>query len=134
MKEAEGGPAVCLVVGTSGTGKTTLVEKLLQQLTARGLTVATAKGHRHPVALDTPGKDSHRHRQAGAKMTFLVTAEETGCFMDVTLASDPDRIARLCPPEIDLLLAEGFKTHRGRPKILVTAGKTHDLVVVAKRL
>lgn len=113
-------PPVCLVVGTSGGGKTTLVEKLVAIFTAQGLNVATAKGHKHPIPLDTPGKDTWRHRRAGARVTFLVTETETAAFMDRELADDPDMLAELCPPGIDLLLAEGFKTHAGRPKVLVS--------------
>ena len=113
-------PPVCLVVGTSGGGKTTLVEKLVAELTSRGFTVATAKGHKEPILLDRPGKDTWRHRRAGAAMTFLVAGSETTAFIDRDLSSDPDKLTLLCPPGIDLLLAEGFKTHTGRPKIAVS--------------
>lgn len=113
-------PAVCLVMGHSGGGKTTLVERLVAELTKRGYVVATAKGHKEPIETDVPGKDTWRHRRAGAKLTFLVSAYETAAFMDRELGADPDALALLCPPSIDLLIAEGFKTHTGRPKIAVS--------------
>lgn len=130
-----GGPPVCLVVGTSGGGKTTLVEKLIKELSSRGLTLATAKGHKEPIEVDVPGKDTWRHRKAGAVMTFLVTGGESAVFMERSMASDPDEMALMCPPSVDLLLAEGFKTHKGRPKIWVSPGKIPlddpDLLCVA---
>lgn len=113
-------PPICLVTGTSGTGKTALVEKLITRLTAAGYKVATAKGHKAPIELDQPGKDTWRHRRAGAVATFLVSGGETTAFMNRDLASDPEQIARLCPEGVDLLLVEGWKTHEGRPKILIT--------------
>lgn len=114
-------PPICLVTGTSGTGKTALVEKLLTILTARGYKVATAKGHKAPIELDQPGKDTWRHRRAGAVATFLVSGGETTAFINRELACEPEEISRLCPEGVDLLLVEGFKTHEGRPKILITA-------------
>lgn len=113
-------PPICLVTGTSGTGKTALVEKLVTTLTARGYKVATAKGHKAPIELDQPGKDTWRHRRAGAVATFLVSGGETTAFMNRDLASEPEQISRLCPEGVDLLLVEGWKTHEGRPKILIT--------------
>ena len=85
-------PAVCLVVGPSNGGKTTLVEKLLLELKGRSLTVATAKGHKHKIELDRVGKDSWRHRRAGSVLTFLVTEGETAAFMDPSFSSDPDML------------------------------------------
>ncbi len=120
VNDARKGPPVCLIVGTSGGGKTTLVEKLVAEFTCRGLKVATAKGHKEPIQVDVPGKDTWRHRRAGAVVTFLVAAGETTAFMDREFASDPDSVAALCPPGVDLLIAEGFKTHKGRPKVLVS--------------
>lgn len=116
-------PPICLVTGTSGTGKTALVEKLVSHLTAKGYKVATAKGHKAPIELDQPGKDTWRHRRAGAVATFLVSGGETTVFMNRELASEPEQISRLCPEGVDLLLVEGWKTHEGRPKILISTTK-----------
>jgi GTPase SAR1 family protein len=69
-------PKVFIFVGHSGAGKTTLIEKLLRELSGRGLRVATIKHAHHKVVLDTPGKDSWRYKQAGAVMSMLVTSNE----------------------------------------------------------
>ncbi len=114
-----GAPPVCLVAGTSGSGKTTLVEKLLGALRERGCRCATAKHHRGTLALDRPGKDSWRHRRAGAAATFLVTPAEVVAFYDNDPAFELADLARLCPPRVDLLLVEGFKGLRGYPRIEV---------------
>jgi molybdopterin-guanine dinucleotide biosynthesis protein B len=60
------------LVGRSGSGKTTLIAALLPALVARGLTVSTIKHAHHGFDLDRPGKDSFRHREAGAKEVMLV--------------------------------------------------------------
>ena len=57
-------PVVLGIAGPSDSGKTTLIEKLLPLLLARGITVSTVKHVHHAVEIDTPGKDSFRHRQA----------------------------------------------------------------------
>lgn len=132
-------PPICLVTGQSGTGKTALVEKLLSDLTSRGYKVATAKGHKHPIGLDQPGKDTWRHRRAGAVATFLITEDETYAFIDKNEAPDPEAVAKLCPEGVDLLLVEGFKTHEGRPKVLFSSaipepGNPEILCVVSDSL
>jgi len=65
-------PNVFIFVGHSGCGKTTLIEKLLRELSGRGLRVAVIKHAHHRVVLDTPGKDSWRYKQAGAAISMLV--------------------------------------------------------------
>jgi len=111
--------SVCLVSGPSGSGKTTLVERLIPALTRRGLGVATVKHHRHPVEVDRPGKDTWRHRRAGARATFFVTADELAVFQDRPPNLVPADLVRLCPPGVDLLLVEGFKGLTGYPRIEV---------------
>ena len=64
------------VVGRSNSGKTTLLEKLIRELARRGRHVGTIKHHFHgPVTVDVPGKDSWRHREAGARAVALVSPE-----------------------------------------------------------
>jgi molybdopterin-guanine dinucleotide biosynthesis protein B len=97
------------IAGWSGAGKTTLIEAILPRLRAAGLAVSTVKHAHHGAELDRPGKDSWRHRQAGAH-EVLVTApgrwalihEEPG--LDAAL---PDLLARMSP--VDLVLVEGFR-------------------------
>ncbi len=96
------------IVGWSGSGKTTLITALIGIFQAGGLKISTIKHAHHALELDQPGKDSHRHRQAGARETILVN--ETG--FALFSAPEPDLaalLARLAP--VDLVLVEGFKTH-----------------------
>ncbi len=111
--------AVCLVTGPSGSGKTTLIEGLVRELRARGIGVATVKHHRGRVEVDRPGKDTWRHRRAGALATFFVTKEEVVMFRDRPAGVDPGWLAAQCPPEARVLLVEGFKDQRGWPRIEV---------------
>ena len=66
---------ILALVGWSGSGKTTLLTALLSLLTAEGLRVSTAKHAHHSVDPDQPGKDSYRHREAGAAEVMLATRE-----------------------------------------------------------
>ena len=108
-------PPVFAIVGHSGCGKTTLVEKLLRELGGRGLRVATIKHAHHKVVLDTPGKDSYRYKQAGAVMSMLVTSGELQLVADAVERREPEQLAQRFLGEADLVLAEGFSqcaTHK----------------------
>ncbi len=96
------------VVGHSGAGKTTLVEKLIRELCARGVKVATIKHAHHKVELDTPGKDSFRYKEAGAVMSMLLTRDALQLVADAKTERDPEQLARRFLGEADLVLAEGF--------------------------
>lgn len=98
------------IAGYSGSGKTTLLEKLIPQFTARGLKVSVIKHAHHGFDIDRPGKDSYRHREAGAS-EVLLSCNDRWALMherrdesDVTL---DELLARLAP--CDLVLIEGFK-------------------------
>ena len=98
------------IAGWSGSGKTTLLEKLIPQFTARRLKVAVIKHAHHGFDIDRPGKDSYRHREAGAS-EVLLSCNDRWALMherrdrsDVTL---DELLARLAP--CDLVLVEGFK-------------------------
>jgi len=107
-------PVVC-IVGFSGAGKTTVTVGLVAALKQRGLRVGTIKHDVHDFDIDRPGKDSWRHKQAGATVTMIASPHQIGMVQDV----DHDhRLEELLPllPAMDLVLAEGFK--RGmHPKI-----------------
>jgi molybdopterin-guanine dinucleotide biosynthesis protein B len=101
------------LVGRSGSGKTTLIAALLPAITARGLTLSTIKHAHHGFDLDRPGKDSYRHREAGAKEVMLVGGERWALMHEFTDAPPPpleDLVARLVP--VDIVVIEGFHTHR----------------------
>jgi len=100
------------LVGWSGSGKTVLIEALLPLFIGRGLTVSTLKHTHHRVDLDRPGKDSFRHRTAGAAEVALVTPVRWTVIHEVRNGHEPgpeEVIARMTP--VDLLLIEGFKSH-----------------------
>lgn len=97
------------VIGRSGTGKTTLIEKLIPELARRGWRVATIKHNRHGFEVDHEGKDSWRHRRAGAVATLVACPQYVALIEDTAedygIGELRDRYLRNC----DLVLAEGFK-------------------------
>jgi len=100
------------VAGWSGSGKTTLIVRLLPVLIARGLTVSTLKHAHHAFDVDRPGKDSHRHREAGAHEVLIASSERIAILGELRGAPEPGLdalVARLAP--VDLVLVEGFKRH-----------------------
>ena len=101
-------PRVFSIVGHSGAGKTTLVEKLIQELCKRSIKVATIKHAHHTVTVDTPGKDSFRYKEAGAVMSMLVTSNLLQLVADVNDQREPEQLAGRFLGEADLVLAEGF--------------------------
>jgi molybdopterin-guanine dinucleotide biosynthesis protein B len=115
--------------GYSGSGKTTLIEQLIPRFTARGLVVSLIKHTHHKFDVDQPGKDSYRHRQAGANEVLLTCDARWVLMHELRGAPEPtleEQLAVLAP--CDLVLVEGFKqtsvskieVHRpahGRPPI-----------------
>lgn len=99
---------VISIVGHSGCGKTTLIEKLVRTLTQRGLRSATIKHAHHKVELDTPGKDSWRYTQAGAAMSLLVRQGGVQLIASNVAQREPQQLAERFLGEADLVLAEGF--------------------------
>ena len=77
------------VSGWSGCGKTTLISALIPRLRARGLTVSTLKHAHHDVDLDTPGKDTWRHREAGAQEVMLATGRLWALLHELREAPEP---------------------------------------------
>ena len=100
---------VCFA-GYSGSGKTTLLEKLLPRLTALGLRISVIKHAHHNFDVDKPGKDSYRHREAGASEVLLASTTRWVLMNELRGAAEPtldECLARLSP--CDLVLVEGFK-------------------------
>ncbi len=107
------------ISGWSGCGKTTLIEALLPRLCARGWRVSTLKHAHHDVDLDTPGKDTWRHRQAGAHETLLATGRRWALLHELRGAPEPSLAALLSYLQpVDLVLVEGWKTEN-YPKLEV---------------
>lgn len=98
------------VVGWKNNGKTTLVERLVAHLTAEGRRISTVKHAHHEVDLDQPGKDTWRHREAGAEEVVLATARRWAVIHELRGAAEPsldELLAKMTP--VDLVLVEGFK-------------------------
>lgn len=108
------------VVGRSGSGKTTLLEKLIRELSARGRRVGTIKHHYHgPVTVDVPGKDSWRHKQAGASAVALSAPQSLFTVRDLSGELSLDEITHRALFDVDLVLTEGGKSGP-MPKIEVS--------------
>jgi molybdopterin-guanine dinucleotide biosynthesis protein B len=106
------------VTGAKKSGKTTAIEGLIHYLSGEGYRVATLKHTSHRHQFDTPGKDSYRHRQAGAGLTIAVSENEIAVFTKPDLLH-PGQIHDLTEGQFDIWLIEGFR-HADHPKILVT--------------
>lgn len=127
------------IAGWSGSGKTTLLVALLPELIARGISVSTVKHAHHAFDVDTPGKDSYRHRQAGATEVLVGSAQRWALMHEHRGAPEPaleELLSRMTP--VDLVLVEGFKRHahpklevhrRSTGKPLIARGDPHVVAV-----
>lgn len=117
------------LAGWSGAGKTTLLRKLIPALAARGLAVSTLKHAHHAFDIDQPGKDSHAHREAGAREVLIASARRFALVHEIPKGADEPPLGalleRLSP--VDLVIVEGFKAYP-HPKIAIhreANGKPH---------
>ncbi len=107
------------LAGWSGSGKTTLLERLIPALMGRGLAISTLKHAHHAFDLDQPGKDSWRHRQAGAQEVMVASARRWALQHELAGTQEPtvaELLAHMSP--VDLVLVEGFK-REGHEKLEV---------------
>ncbi len=117
------------VTGWKNNGKTGLMERLVAEFTARGLTVSTLKHAHHATDVDQPGTDSHRHRVAGASEVVLASPNRVAIMQELRGAQEPsltELLARMRP--VDLILIEGYKreTH---PKIEVLRAEASTALI-----
>ena len=128
------------IAGWSGAGKTTLLEKVIPRLTARGLKVSVVKHAHHGFDIDRPGKDSYRHREAGATEVLLSCGDRWALMHERRDEPEPtldELLGHLSP--CDLVLIEGFKqepvpkieVHRPEHGKPLLAGERADIVAVA---
>ncbi|MEM9221250.1 MAG: molybdopterin-guanine dinucleotide biosynthesis protein B [Pseudomonadota bacterium] len=117
------------VVGWKDSGKTGLVERLVATFVKRGLTVSTVKHAHHDVDVDQAGRDTHRHREAGASEVLLATPRRWALMHELRGAEEPslEALLKTLSPA-DLVLVEGFK-REGHAKI-----ETHRAVTGADLL
>ena len=107
------------ITGWKNSGKTTLVVKLVAAFTRRGLDVSTVKHAHHAFDIDTPGTDSFRHREAGAREVMIVSGIRWALMHELRAEAEPPldaALSRISP--CDLILVEGYKRER-HPKIEV---------------
>lgn len=119
---------VCGVIGWKNSGKTSLMERLVAEITGRGVSVSTVKHVHHTVDLDQPGKDTWRHRQAGAREVVLASADRLAILVEHRGPEPelPAVLARLAA--VDLVLVEGYKRD-AHPKVEVWRAETgHALI------
>jgi len=122
--KAQAGTPIVSIVGFSGSGKTTLLEKLIRELTTRGYRVGTVKHDVHGFEMDKPGKDSWRHKQAGAVATIISSPRQIGMVMDVDHDLQPDELKRFFP-NVDIVFTEGYK-EGDKPKVEIFRAGLRD--------
>jgi len=117
-------PPIVSIVGMTNSGKTTLVVKLISEITRRGYRVATIK-HAQEIHFE-PGKDSERHIRSGSEITAVVTPQEAILIKPIATEVEPEEIARLLGVDYDIILVEGFK-QADQPKIEIRYGGKEPL-------
>ena len=118
------------VIGWQNSGKTTLVVELVKHLTAEGFNVSTVKHAHHAFDIDKPGKDSFKHREAGAREVMVASDTRWALMRELqneTQLSLPDLVARM--DDADIILAEGFKSGH-HPKIEVWRDPETELLAL----
>lgn len=133
-------PPVLTFVAHSGTGKTTLLEKLILELTHRGWTIGSLKHDAHKFDIDHPGKDSWRFTEAGSRLTSISSDQKTALIRQHDLPPTLEQLLLPFQGEVDIILTEGFKQSQ-LPKIevfrkeldrpLICRGERHDPTLLA---
>lgn len=122
-------PPVVSIVGKSESGKTTLIERLIPELKRRGYRVGIVKHAHRGFDMDRKGKDSYRHRQAGADCVMIASPGQVAMVKDVP----GERLDDLVPffQDMDLLITEGFKRDNA-PKIEIFRAERHQFPACTK--
>lgn len=115
-------PPVLSIVGKSESGKTTLIEKLIPELKNRGYRIGIVKHAHHGFDMDRNGKDSFRHKKAGADTVMIASPGQIGMVKDVPAECLDELIPYF--EDVDLLITEGFKSDRA-PKIEIFRSERH---------
>jgi len=118
-------PPVLVFIGKPDCGKTTLIEKLIPALKERGLRIGTIKHHHGTIQMDTPGKDTWRHKQAGAQVVLLSSPSGIGLIRDTSEDTPVEDLVSHYFQEVDLVIAEGYKWSN-LPKIEVYRSSVYD--------
>jgi len=119
------------IVGKSDSGKTTLIEKLVPELTRRGYRVATVKHDVHGFEVDREGKDSWRHKQAGAHTVVISSPKKVALIRDEEKDLTLEEIREKLIQDVDLILSEGYKKDV-QPKIEIFRKEKHKKLLCTK--
>lgn len=117
------------IVGWKNAGKTGLMERLVTEITGRGFSVSTVKHAHHTFDVDHVGKDSYRHRVAGATEVLLSSRNRVALMHELRDADEPTLealLARLSP--VDLILIEGYKRD-AHPKVEAHRAETGNSLI-----
>ena len=126
-------PILCFV-GRSNSGKTTFIERVIPELVRAGYKVATVKHAGHGFDLDTEGKDSWRHKRAGASSVVVLSKGSMALFADVSDELKVEEVRdRFLDGTYDLIIAEGWK-HEGYPKIVIVRDQFGEVPVSSEGL
>ncbi|MBI3356433.1 MAG: molybdopterin-guanine dinucleotide biosynthesis protein B [Nitrospirae bacterium] len=126
-------PIVCFV-GKSNSGKTTFIERVIPELIRAGYKVATVKHAGHGFDLDTEGKDSWRHKQAGASSVVVLSKGSMAMFADVSDQMKVEEVRdRFLDGTYDLIIAEGWK-NEGYPKIVIVREQVGEILISSEGL
>jgi molybdopterin-guanine dinucleotide biosynthesis adapter protein len=117
-------PMLLITAGKSGSGKTTILEKLIPELKKRKLRIGTIKHHHADFDMDIPGKDSWRHKKAGAVKTVISSPNRIGIVMDVDHDHSPEELSHFLTG-VDIILVEGFKGEN-LPKVEIFRKSAHE--------
>lgn len=122
-------PPVLAFIGKPNCGKTTLIEKLIPALAVRGVRVGTIKHHHGDIQMDIPGKDTWRHKQAGAKAVLLSSPTGIGLIQDTPGDTPVEDLVGRYFQDVDLVLVEGYKWS-DLPKIEVYRSSVCDTPIM----
>jgi len=117
---------VILIIGKSGSGKTTFIEKLIPVLEKRGYRIGAIKHTHHQFEIDYPGKDSYRIAQAGAEVVVIASSEKIAVIKKLKEEKSLYEILNWLFSDVDLVLVEGYKNNV-MPRIEITSGKILDV-------
>ena len=119
------------IVGKSDSGKTTFIEKLVPELTRRGYRIATIKHDVHGFEVDREGKDSWRHKRAGAHTVVISSPNKVALIRDVEKDLTLEEVREKLIQDVDLILSEGYKKDV-QPKIEIFRKEKHKKLLCTK--